>query len=248
MRLQWLQRLTVPWKSESAVPDLIQRLQSRELTANPTKILEDAHKDTTPFKIDEVIPRLKEGGAFVKFTKTDEVPFKDIESSVKHYLRETPIRLLHLPFQRVSANLVRGRPWVEDLFRVPSNRLKVEFLPARTGAEAADLSQEQLYSIFRPYGKLADIIPQPPDSKVLPRFAYLKFASARRAIMAKNCMHGFTVSETLGGGYDGALLRLTYEQKSGNHWIRDWLFSHPRIVIPILAAILAGITVAVFDP
>ena len=29
---------------------------------------------------------------------------------------------------------------------------------------------------------------------------------------------------------------------------RDWIVNHPRIVLPILAAIVAGITVAVFDP
>jgi len=61
-------------------------------------------------------------------------------------------------------------------------------------------------------------------------------------------MHGYTVSETEGGGKLGTVLRLSYERKQKAHWIRDWLFSHPRIVIPILAAIIAGITVAVFDP
>jgi hypothetical protein len=66
--------------------------------------------------------------------------------------------------------------------------------------------------------------------------------------MAKNCMHGYTIAETDGGGQKGTVLRLTYEQKLKAHWIRDWLVNHPRIVIPILAALIAGITVAVFDP
>lgn len=30
--------------------------------------------------------------------------------------------------------------------------------------------------------------------------------------------------------------------------VKDWLVSHPRITIPLLAAIFAGITYAVFDP
>lgn len=144
--------------------------------------------------------------------------------------------------------MVRGRPWVEDLYRLPTPRIKVEFLPPNPGTEAVELSQEQLYAFFRPYGKLADIIPQAPDSKILPKFAFLDFTARRRAIMAKNCMHGYTVSEAEGGGKAGTLLRLTYEQKVKAHWIRDWLVNHPRLVIPAVAAIVAGITVAIFDP
>lgn len=148
----------------------------------------------------------------------------------------------------MDANLVKGRPWVEDLFRLPSSRLKVEFVPSEPGAEAAELSQEQLYEFFRPYGKLTDIQPQPQDSKILPRYAYLDFAAIPRATMARNCMHGYRVAEAEGGGKMGTVLRLTYERRYKTHWIRDWLFNHPRIVIPILAALIAGITVAVFDP
>ena len=231
------------------MPGLIQRLQAHQVTTSPTKILQSAGKKAPPFKIDEVLPRLKEGGAFVKFTKTtDEFPLTDIESRVKAHLEENPIRPIWWPFQRVHANLVKGRPWVEDLYRMPSTKLKVEFLPAHPGVEAAEISQEQLYSVFRPYGKLSEIASQPPDSKVLPKFAYIYFTATRRAIMAKNCLHGLVVPETMGGGQGGTLLRLAYEQKSKDHWIKDWLFNHPRIVIPAIAAIVAGVTVVVFDP
>lgn len=131
---------------------------------------------------------------------------------------------------------------------MPSPRLRVEFVPPEPGAEAVELSQEQLYSFFRQYGKLQDIVVQPPDSKELPKFAYLDYSKLSNAIMAKNCLHGFVVSEAEGGGKAGTLLRLKYEQKIKAHWIRDWLVNHPRIVIPIVAALVAGITVAIFDP
>jgi hypothetical protein len=97
----------------------------------------------------------------------------------------------------------------EDLYRLPSTRVRVEFLATSPGGNAAELSQEQLYSFFRPYGKLMDIIPQSPDSKVLPRFSYVDFTAMRKAIMAKNCLHGFVVSEAEGGGKSGTLLRLS---------------------------------------
>lgn len=66
--------------------------------------------------------------------------------------------------------------------------------------------------------------------------------------MAKNCMHGYLVSEAEGGGKAGTILRLTYEQRIKAHWIRDWLVSHPRVVIPAMAALVAGISIAIFDP
>ena len=61
-------------------------------------------------------------------------------------------------------------------------------------------------------------------------------------------MHGYLVSEGEGGGKAGTVLRLSYEMKVKAHWIREWIFSHPRIVIPALIAIAGTITVAVFDP
>ena len=66
--------------------------------------------------------------------------------------------------------------------------------------------------------------------------------------MAKNCMHGFVVPEAEGGGRDGTVLKLLYEPRIKAHVLRDWFVNHPRIVIPIVAALLATVTVAVFDP
>ncbi|KAF1990143.1 hypothetical protein K402DRAFT_460843 [Aulographum hederae CBS 113979] len=248
LKLQWLFKL--PFTAEAALPNLIRKLKVDSVAASDLeKIFAQANVDSSNLKVLEKLPRLKEGGAFVKFSHDQSISSKDVESGVKAYLKEKQIKPWWNPFQRIRANLVHGRPWVEDLYRLPSSRLKVEFLPTSPdGATAAELSQEQLYSFFRPYGKLADIQSQEPDSKIVPKFAYLYFATARRAIMAKNCLHGYVVSEAEGGGKSGTLLRLSYEQKNKGHWIRDWLFSHPRIVIPALAAIVAFITVAVFDP
>jgi hypothetical protein len=204
--------------------------------------------DKSPVQVTEVLPRLKEGGEFVKFTHDESMPSDVIERTLKEYLKAKQIKPWWNPLVRMRVNIVKGRPWVEDLYRLPTPRLKVEFLPSKPGEEAVELSQEQLYEYFRPYGKLADIIPQPKDSKDLPKYAYLDFTARRRAIMAKNCMHGYLVSEADGGGKLGTVLRLTYEQKFKAHWIRDWLVNHPRIVIPTVAAIVAGITVAIFDP
>lgn len=213
--------------------------------SDPVNIIESSK---APVKVIEVLPRFKEGGAFVKFTYGGGTSAIDVEAVVQEYLKKEQIKQWWNPFDRMRASLVHGVPWVEDLYRLPSPRVRVEFLPTSPGNEVAELSQEQLYSFFRPYGKLMDIISQASDSKVLPRFAYIDFTTMRRAIMAKNCLHGIVVSEAAGGGKLGTLLRLSYERKVKVNWVWEWISSHTRIMIPIFAALAAGITVAIFDP
>ena len=76
----------------------------------------------------------------------------------------------------------------------------------------------------------------------------LDYTRIRYAVVAKNCMHGFKILPEAGGGQSGTILKISFEQKAKTHWIRDWLFSHPRIIVPAIAALVATITVAIFDP
>ncbi|MCJ1287528.1 mitochondrial escape protein 2 [Xylographa opegraphella] len=248
LKLRWLLRL--PFLNvDKSVPELLKRLNSPRIgAADPLSIIQKALPKDLPIKVTEVLPRLKEGGAFVKFSHEPHVNAKEIEGTLQNYLKKNPIKPWFNPWRRVRTFLVKGRPWVEDLYRFPSSRLRVEFLPIEPGGEAAELSQETLYSIFRRYGKLADIIAQPVDSKVTPKFAFLNFRLVRHAIMAKNCMHGFVLPGSEGGGKAGTVIRLMYEQKMKGHWIRDWIVNHPRITIPLIAAVLATVTAAAFDP
>lgn len=240
-----------------AIGDTLPKLLRISIGTEPSVLLERAAKHgasatetgaESTAKIVEVLPRIKEGGAFIKFSHGPDTTPAQVQRAVDKYLSEKPIRPTFLPLQHVTSGLVRGKPWVEDLYRLPSKRLRVEFLPTKPGGEVAELSQEDLYSYFRPYGKLADIVSQPPDSKVLPKYALVDFGKTRQSVMAKNCMHGYVVGEAQGGGKSGTVLRLSYEKRQKSGWIWDWLTSHPRIVIPILAALVAGFTVTVFDP
>lgn len=213
--------------------------------SDPLTVLKESK---APITVTEFLPRFKDGGAFVKFNYHANTSAHDVETTVKEYLKTARIHPWWNPFQRMRANLVHGKPWVEDLYRLPTSRLRVEFLPPSPGGEAAEMSQEQLYSFFRPYGKLADIISMPSDSKIMPKFAFLEFAGTTRAIMARNCLHGLTIPEAQGGGKAGTVLRLSYEAKPKTNWVKDWLFGHPRIVVPILAALTASLAIAIFDP
>jgi len=248
LKLNWLLRL--PWHVDRKnIPDILRRFNSQTLSSYETlNMVKRSIPETAPIKVTEILPRLKDGGAFVKFSYAADVTAKDVEKQIAEHLKQHPIKPWFSPFQRVRTSLVIGKPWLEDLYRFPSSRIKVEFVPTTPGGEVAELSQEILYSLFRQYGKLAEISSQPADSKILPKYATLDFSRMRHAIMAKNCLHGLKVTEEAGGGKAGTVLRLSFEPKMKSHWIKDWLVNHPRVVIPAVAALIATITVAVFDP
>jgi hypothetical protein len=262
LRLSWL--LALPWGAEQRLEKLVDNATSpHAIRANPLHILRslpgkkqtdstDSNNPPTEKQLHEdpieVFPRLKEGGAFVKVTLPVGEDSKELEQILRTHLKESQIKPWWNPFERVRARLVKGKPWVEDLYRMPSSRLKVQFLPGEPGSQAVELPQEALYEFFRPYGKLLEITPQASDSKELPRYALVDYQRVRRAAMAKNCLHGVLVPESHGGGKVGTLIKVGYEQKIKHHWIKDWIFSHPRIVIPIIAALIATISIAIFDP
>ncbi|KIX94117.1 uncharacterized protein Z520_10143 [Fonsecaea multimorphosa CBS 102226] len=248
LKLQWLNRVPYLNPDKFLATSLSKVNQPNLALADPSSIIKRALPENLPLHVETVLPRLREGGAFVKFSHDEGITATELESTLKQYLEEKPITPWFNPFRRVRAFLVQGKPWIEDLYRVPTSRIKVEFLPTAPENSAAELTQETLYSLFRRYGKLTEIIPQPSDSKAVPKFAYVDYARVRFATMAKNCMHGYVVPAEDGGGKTGTLLKLSYESKRKTHWIWDWMTNHPRIVIPLLVALLTAASVAVFDP
>lgn len=247
LKLQWLTR--IPFVDPSTIINAYRRANSPHIAlADPTGIVGRALPANIPLKVLSIQPRIREGGAYVKFSHDPDITSQELEGTVKGYLKEKPITPWFNPFQRVQVFLVKGKPWIEDLQRLPSSRIKVEFLPTSPEASAAELTQETLYSLFRRYGPITEMSTQPSDSKVVPRYAYIDYGRVRFATMAKNCMHGFILGESDGGGKSGTLLRIGYEPRPRTKWFRDWITSHPRIVIPIIAALVAAASVAVFDP
>ncbi|EPS43002.1 hypothetical protein H072_3007 [Dactylellina haptotyla CBS 200.50] len=191
-----------------------------------------------PVEIKQVIPRIKDGGAFVKFMQPANMTAHQVEKRMQELLETKTVRPWFNPFGRMRCFLVEGRPWLEDLHRFPAARLKVEF-------EGADVSSEQLYTTFRRFGRLVDIIPLPKDSKELPRYTYLHFWKIRSATAARNCLHDLAITNPEG---KVTQLRILYAPVVKAHAIRKWIFDHPRIVLPIIAAIVAAVAVSVFDP
>lgn len=200
--------------------------------------------------VQTLTPLIRDGGAFVKFSHSPKTTSKEIVDLVREYQSKHTSRPMWNPFDQSLAHLVRGRPWIEDLSRPPYWRVKVEFEPeGAAGGSTPELSQEQVYSLLRPYGKINEIQAQPTDSKVFPRYALVDFAQTKHAITAKNCLHGYVVQDEEGAGKGLVIrLKLSYQYDTKGSWLKDWILNHPRIFIPLLAAFAAFFAAVVFDP
>ncbi|CAO3696072.1 unnamed protein product [Umbelopsis ramanniana] len=197
-------------------------------------------KDKIPceFAVEHAIPRTKDGGAFVQFKYKSDTQSalsapKVIMKHVTEHLQEHNT-ITYFNFQPVRAFLVKGEPFMEDIVsRYPSLKLKVEF-------QGSDLTIEQLYNNFRPYGRIFDISILSPASKELPRYAMIQFTRMRSATSARNCLHGLKL--------EGTRLNIGYESQMRTNIFKQWVVDHPRITVPVVAASLAGVTYVIFDP
>ncbi|KAL4912449.1 RNA12 protein-domain-containing protein [Aspergillus aurantiobrunneus] len=247
-KLQWL-LLLGPLNGTQSYEKALKRINRPHLAASdPLHIIRQVFPQGLDIDVKDIIPRFREGGAFVKYALKPGATDAEVEAAIKDHLKQHPIRPWFNPFQQATVSQVQGRPWIEDLYRIPSQRIRVEFHPAAPEGSATELTTEVLYSLFRRYGKLRDIEGQPPTSKDTSRYALVEFSRASNAVAAKNCVHGFTIPPEEGGGKSGTRVKIKYERKIRLSMIKDWLLSHPRLVIPAMAALIAAITVTVFDP
>lgn len=190
--------------------------------------------------IKEFVPLKRDGGGFVKFEHSAEVSSKELNSiiteNLKKYNDHQTKGIFSYVFTKVwnrvpRAFIVNGIPWIEDLNRFPSTRLKVFF-------EDKKLSEEELYVLFRRYGPIVDIVPYSSATN----YATIIFKHIRCAITAKNCVTGIRL------GKERSTLHIKYLPLKRVNYIKDFVVNHQRISVPAILAILATIAVLVFDP
>ncbi|KAG2149305.1 RNA12 protein-domain-containing protein [Suillus clintonianus] len=195
---------------------------------------------THEFHVHELQPYLKDGGVFVRFTYTA----RDHQNALE--MLQTDLQLeatKHggLPswsgLNYCNIWLVKGEPFLEDMYRYPSGIVHVSF-------QGPDVPEEALYSLFRPCGRIHNITAPTPVPAGTLRSSDIMFHRVRSATIARNTVHGYTFSD--GGGT--TRLRTVYQHPIQAHAIRDWLTSHPRIVLPILFFLLGTLTYTIFDP
>ncbi|KAG0096400.1 mitochondrial escape protein 2 [Podila epicladia] len=190
------------------------------------------------FKIGGIEPRLKDGGMFVHFSYvhpssyTTKEALKEIESRCEQHLMSHG-HYMWFNFQKVRAFLVKGSPFLEDMAsRYPNKRIRIEYTGDPGGVEG-------LYTLFRKYGKIVDIVQVPPV-KDMPKQAIVQYSFMRASTSAKNCLHGAELN--------GVKLNVTYESSLKGNVIWTWLSNHPRLSVPMGGFVIAGISFIIFDP
>lgn len=211
-------------RSEDRVKDIIRKY------AIPPGLIVD---------FNSVILRPKDGGAFVRYTMREHsgkynTP-RDAEAAIVNQLKKSDYRPWFDPFRRCRVFTVKGVPWIEDLRRIPNKTLKVIF-------EGPTLSQEEMYSLFRRYGYIDNIVPPDPASKDPVVFAKVIYAGKGSSTTAKNCLNGMSVN-------DKTILHITFaDHRTKLSYLKDFIVNHTRISIPILLALLATVSLWIFDP
>ncbi|KAF8599618.1 hypothetical protein BDV93DRAFT_526000 [Ceratobasidium sp. AG-I] len=245
-------------------------LRKDAIISRVKSVLESA--DAHGFKVLDVEPRIKDGGAFVHFeyvsplgstppddptTRLTELKaLAEVQAAIQTAVVERGGIPSWLGFRRPRRFwLVRGRPWREDMDRFASSILKAEF-------DGPDVHPESLYDVLRPFGRITKLDPPTPPPAGAPRSATVSYARVHSAVLARNCLHGVNLTSygdifgrsgpglALAAPPDTKLTRLSvfYERPLKEHAIRNWLASHPRIVLPILFFLLGTLTYTVFDP
>lgn len=69
-----------PWQSDEDIADLLRRFDNSSLgLLDPINLVKRAIPQDIPMKVTEILPRLKDGGAFVKVSHGPEVKAQDLE-------------------------------------------------------------------------------------------------------------------------------------------------------------------------
>ncbi|KAF9416915.1 mitochondrial escape protein 2 [Entomortierella beljakovae] len=184
------------------------------------------------FKIGGIEPRLKDGGMFVHFSYirpesyTTREALKEIENRCEQHLISHN-HYMWFNLQKVRAFLVKGKPFMEDMAsRYPNKKIKIEL--------KGDMTFEEVYTIFRKYGKIVDI------TMSSPRNAIVQYKRMRASTSAKSCLHGSEIN--------GIKLNVMYERSLQGNVIMEWINEHAKVILPAVGITIAGLTYLVLDP
>ncbi|KAF8803621.1 hypothetical protein BYT27DRAFT_7171768 [Phlegmacium glaucopus] len=195
----------------------------------------------------EFQPQHKDGGVFVRFSYTpSDTPEGEQLSEIESSLRKESAKHGSLPswlgLGRGTIWLVKGSPWKEDMNRFASQILKITF-------EGPDIPEQLLYELCRPFGRITDLTMPSTAPAGAPRSATVAYQRIYSATIARNVIHGFDLSSLSSSASPvKTRLRAGYQRPIQVHVIRDWMSSHPKIMLPLLVFLFGTVTYTIFDP
>ncbi|TFK25029.1 exonuclease [Coprinopsis marcescibilis] len=198
------------------------------------------------FEVVDVEPRMKDGGVFVRFSYTGHPEVEtaeilnEIEANIREQVDKTGGFQTWSGLRSGNAWIVQGKPWKEDMNRYASLIVKATF-------DGPDVSEQQLYELFRPYGRIKDISPPVVVPAGTPRSALITYQHLRSASIARNVIYGLEAAPKPAASTTTSI-RTSYQKPIQAHAVRDWVSGHPKITLPILIFLLGSLTYTIFDP
>ena len=171
----------------------------------------------------------RDGGVFATFLVPYGHTLAEVNSMIQQNTARESSKNIFSYFTKVAAFPVKGSPWIEDLKRLPNKTIHIKF-------QGPVLTEEEIYLLFRRYGKIVDIYPPKKGESI----AKLKYDSYRGSICAKNCVSGIEI--------DNTVLHIQYENIIEPPLLTNFFVNHTRIAIPVCIALLSIVAVLVFDP
>ena len=218
-----------------------QEIETQEVKDRITRLCTDDGKELPKgIELGKVVPLRRDNGAFAIFRIPSGSTANEVEETIIGNVKKKAPKGEDRIFRRVLETVwrpysmcykVRGTPWAEDLNRLPSRSIRVT-------SSGRLLPEEDLYSLFRRYGWIRDIVPASDPSS----FTTVIFQNLRAAIAAKICLSGIELD-------DGkTIIQTKYAPKEKSKLFRSFVKDHPRISLPIIFALLATAAVLIFDP
>lgn len=188
------------------------------------------------FKVISIEKRIKEGGAYVHVEMPEGLTEQTAFDQIDTIFRTQP-KHFHAASRPARVERVLGRPLVDDMDRkIPSDLVKIT--PRGVGAS---LDIDDIYRLFRRYGKIHDII-VPPSTKDQPQnYIQLYFYRLEGAIAARNCLHK-------AASPSGTVMLVDYVTMRRMGWIKEQFDKHPKIMFPLVGLLATILTVVLFDP
>lgn len=108
--------------------------------------------------------------------------------------------------------------------------------------DGPDVQEQKLFETFRPYGRIKDIVVPTIVPAGAPRAATITFHKMHSATTARNVLYGVDLQSQPTAT---TRIRTVYQKPIQVHAIRDWMSSHPKIMLPLLVFLLGTLTYTV---
>lgn len=192
-------------------------------------------KDVATVNKVDILPA--EGGALVSFDASNKTK---LDEYMSHGFRRNRYFPLFFMRPRIHGFRVRGEPWITDIPHKLSRTIRI----------SPEIPEESVYSLLRPYGRLASCSSK-SATFIYKNDACAALICAHRSLSPQQAstVQQNTILNAASAPAPAFVIRLS--PLVGPNFVLktwDWLTNHPRVSLPILLALVLTLAYHVFEP